>query len=462
MSARADRRLQTLRPSSVSQSYLATTTVLETVFAYCRLDPSSSPSSSSSSPPSPTCPSSTEIVLPHASLTGITINPPSSPSSCYSLPTPTSALEAAGFLSADAASFDPSTQTDPIFFYLGDDATCPQYMATVINASRYLLDLSGAASAAGQVALSVPGGGSIVFDGQGIHVFDPLCRSATSLTVDNFFEQMVSIADTPAPSPPCQARHVRRDDLLQGRDASQSDFTVLLQINKTMTGSLATDDLDVTFGASPCTSASTSTNNDSRIQVFTCQYPGAESAQTACQARFNDWLGSGPATGRSSNRPSSAGEIFTYLGPLLNKTGPTLANLIPSLGAKLATGLDWLGNTARQAIDEAVDVGGSAICEAVHALDQNPLVLSDPGGSTTSTIAVFGSPLAPTITQVLGLAERGYTAPPRLVDPKITNFPLVTMFNNLFSNMGGLFGHDVMSATAGVAFARPLQTGMAE
>ncbi|KAK0732400.1 hypothetical protein B0T21DRAFT_195404 [Apiosordaria backusii] len=80
----------------------------------------------------------TSIILPNAILTSVVVEPPASPTSCYSLPTPISSLDVIAF-AANQITTDSSKASDPVFFYVGNNATSPEYVGTLIDGNRVLL-----------------------------------------------------------------------------------------------------------------------------------------------------------------------------------------------------------------------------------------------------------------------------------------------------------------------------------
>ena len=80
-----------------------------------------------------------------------------------------------------------------IFFYVGSNATVPEYVGTDLDGSHCLLDISSNALAADRVALALTSGESLVFSQDGMHHFGAACNSASSVAIGDFLDRMVSI-----------------------------------------------------------------------------------------------------------------------------------------------------------------------------------------------------------------------------------------------------------------------------
>lgn len=217
-----------LAGQALSYRILATTVIATTVSTTCVCHESTTPT-----------PYSTSIDLGAAALTGVTVQPVPSPTTCYQLPTPTSAhtpmaLPVYQILDTDAM--------DLVFFYVGDNATVPKYLGSPIAGYTTLLDLSSDASSAGRLAMTFPGNASLVFDKSGVHLFYSGCASVSSLAIDIFWQQVLNITSTPGGIPPARRAFKRAA-------TDESNFTVQVQVNKTATPASPPS---VTFGQSPC------------------------------------------------------------------------------------------------------------------------------------------------------------------------------------------------------------------
>jgi hypothetical protein len=184
---------------------LATTVITHTVWTTCLCHETAMTTAYS------TC-----IDLGAATLTGVTIKPVSSPSTCYQFPTPLTALMPVALplhqiLDTDA--------TDLVFFYVGDNGIVPKYLGNPVASYTPLLDLSSEASSAGHLAMTLPGKALLVIDGFGVHIFKPGCTTVSSLSIDNFWQQVLNITSIPATiSPPSHLRRRATTD--------EVDFTV--------------------------------------------------------------------------------------------------------------------------------------------------------------------------------------------------------------------------------------------
>lgn len=353
------------------------------------------------------CPLTTSIVFPDAVLTGVTIQPASSPTSCCALPTPSTSLE--------LIAFEPNaTDVDSIYFYKNSNATSPEYVGTFVDGSRCLLDLSPEALAAGRLAVHLSNGESIIFDDTGMHYYGAGCNTTTCVSISDFLAQLAGLPDAP---PPADGR-VRR------RDFPETNFTVAVQVAAAI--DLFLHDPQVTFGESPCTFIDIQNITDWDIHSWTCQFPGAKSNEQSCEEKFHSWFkpDSPSLTGTGLNQTGKA--LFNFVPRLVNRVGSNIADLFPGISEPLQHGLTWLNN-AHNAVLHAADVGGGELCEVLHALDEYDLILSDPGLPSLHTIGNYHSPPLPTITEVFESHTTSITKePPRQVVPTETSFPNVT------------------------------------
>ncbi|KAK1778323.1 hypothetical protein QBC45DRAFT_442840 [Copromyces sp. CBS 386.78] len=358
------------------------------------------------------CPLTTSIVFPDAVLTGVTIHPASSPSSCCILPTPSASLE--------LIAFEPNaTDVDSIYFYTSNNTTSPYYVGTLVDGSRCLLDLSPEALATGRLAAHLSNGESIIFDETGIHYYGAGCNTTTSVTISDFLAQLAGLPDAP---PPADA--AERGRRVQKRDLPETNFTVAVQVAAAI--DLFLHDPQVAFGDSPCTFIDIQNITEWDIHSWTCQYPGVNSSEKSCEEKFHSWFkpDSPPPSGTGLDQTGNA--LFNFVPRLVNRVGNNLADLFPGISEPLQHGLNWLNN-AHNAVLHAADVGGGALCEILHEFDEYDLILSDPGLPSLHTIGNYHSPPLPTITEVFESHTKRITKePPRQVVPTETSFPNVT------------------------------------
>lgn len=121
---------------------LATTVITHTVWTTCLCHETAMTTAYS------TC-----IDLGAATLTGVTIKPVSSPSTCYQFPTPLTALMPMALPLNQVLHTD---ATDLVFFYVGDNSIAPKYLGNPVASYTPLLDLSSEASSSGHLAMTLP------------------------------------------------------------------------------------------------------------------------------------------------------------------------------------------------------------------------------------------------------------------------------------------------------------------
>ncbi|KAK3393901.1 hypothetical protein B0H63DRAFT_505707 [Podospora didyma] len=373
----------------------------------------------------------TSISLPDATLTGITVQPASFPTSCYSLPTPPSSLELIAF-AIEQVSSNSSADPETAFFYVGDDGTTPEYVGTVIDGNQCLLDISANASAAGHVALFMAGGESIVFYETGMHHYGAGCDVVSSVVIASFLDQVVSIAETP----PCPSesttmavpsRQRRELSHHQTREFSQTNFTIQVKVDADINAVLR--EPQFAYGPSPCTFLSRDTKGEWTSLTWTCQYPGANSSETACEDSFHGWLRPMSDAGSGAQGQSKRGigdDLRVFLPGFVNKVGSSLSTLIPGLSPALQRGLGWM-NTAKEAVLDVAEFGADSLCKVLHMFDEYPILFLDPGLSSAHTIGVYESPPVPTLIETLASHTTPITKePPRQVLPSVTDFPSIT------------------------------------
>ncbi|KAM7197770.1 hypothetical protein V8F20_006443 [Naviculisporaceae sp. PSN 640] len=355
-------------------------------------------------------PYSTNLVLPDAVLTEVTVHPSSSPTSCYNLPIPTPALDIVAF-SADRASPDATDQDDPVFFYLGENATVPEYVATLIDGERYLLDVSSDACVSSRVALILAEGESLVVDQTGMHYFDSTCGSASSVVVKCFLDQIGPMVDA-------EFQRMADERRLNQRAMATTNFTVAVQVEDVI-GSLFYGP-EVWFGPSQCDYGNRDDFEGWSTHTWSCQHPGENSTEKQCERAFLNWMRP------NTTWASSSGQSSAYLLHFISKAGPALSNLFPAMSPSFTKGLNWLSKAGSAVVDIA-EFGGESICQALHQSDEYFLVLSDPGLSSVHTIGAYVSPPVSIISKTMNSQiTNPARAPPRAVQPGVTGFPTVT------------------------------------
>ncbi|KAK4465101.1 hypothetical protein QBC42DRAFT_262081 [Cladorrhinum samala] len=377
--------------------YWATTVVTETVWTVCTVEetetvgPNLFPAPHALLDSKLTCPQviekaalTTNLVLPNPGevLTSVTVQPPSSPTSCYALPTPPSSLEVVAF-SANQISRDGgnANATDPVFFYVGNNATSPEYVGTLVDGNRIILDLSPDTSGAGRVALLLPGGESLVFDQAGVHHYDAGCRAVSSVMIPSFMAQVLSIATSPiihaSPPEPGPASGGYSSSITR-RAMQSSNFTVQLVVESIIDAELQGPNM--MFGPSACTFISrTPGQGEWPVFTWTCEYPGKQSAEKKCEAAFHNWLRPNSNSNRAARGMMQSGDdLFQYLPRFLSKVGGSLTNLLPGVTPILQTGIKWL-SAAQNAVIDVAELGGESVCEVLHAFDEYKLIMSDNG-----------------------------------------------------------------------------------
>jgi hypothetical protein len=379
----------------------------ETVWVTCTASPASTPVS-------------THIPFGATTLSGVTVHPASSPTSCYQLPTAVSAL------TPMALPLDQILETngtmEPVFFYVGDNGTAPQYLGTFIGNSPSLLDLSGSASSAGRLAMTLPDGERLVVDKSGIHLFGRGCDSVHSLSVESFWAQIVNITGTSSSSPGSQRLGKRA-----GQD--ETPFTVHVQVDK---GSEAFKQA-VVFGQSPCQIQGTTPGSQYDTMVYTCQYPGMNSGEKQCEAAFRAWLSNSPTD--PNGVPGNLSDFLNIISPFLSQSNSAIASLLPrELQGTISQSLQWLGTTAQAVANQAIELGGLSLCTVLHAADENDLTFHN--GSVATPMGNFVRPPIGTLTLDLQSTRAAPTRePPRVHQPNVSNFPTFT--ESVFTAISG-------------------------
>lgn len=349
------------------------------------------------------------------------MQPATSPTSCYELPTPIASLDVVAF----SVSHISDTNIDPVLFYLADNATVPVYVATFIDGHRVLLDVSANSSTAGRVALAMPRGESIVFDATGIHHFDARCESVWSVDIDGFLDQTTSIA-FPLPDSRLVASSFRvRDDAGVDTDAD-STFSVTIQVDDFVGNQLMAPQLS--FGPTACNLVKQQLGTVWSNFTWECDFPGENSSVKRCANAFSSWLEPSflQPEGEGSEQSKKDIPLFNVLPGFLDEACSPIISLFPNLSQPLGDGLDWISK-AHVAVLDAVAGGALAMCSALHQSDQYGLLFSDPGLSDTHTVGVYHSPPVSTIVgQVASRTTVMTRAPPEVVIPTVTDFPSVT------------------------------------
>lgn len=361
----------------------------------------------------------TEVTLNNAVLTGMTVQPASSPTSCYQFPLPTSSLHAIAF---DASVASDGKDAHPVFLYVGDNATRPKYVGTLIDGKRCFLDISSNASAAGRMTLTIAGGDSLVFDETGVHLFDASCETISSITIRSFLDQLVSVSEAQSVSGIARKQNA---NAARKRAAPGSNFTVAIQVDDIVGGQLVNPFLE--FGPSPCTFVTRQHGGLWDNLTWNCEYPGANSKLRACESAFQSWLRpSGPDGGKNGPLITSSNKLFDLLPDFLSNAAGSLAGLLPGLSKPLLQGMQWT-KTAHAAILDVAQAGGESLCANLHVADQYEILFSDPGLTALHTIGVYRSPPVPTIIgTVASRTTRKTREPLRQINPTATEFSSVT------------------------------------
>ena len=352
----------------------------------------------------------------------MTLYPASSPTSCYSLPVPVSSLDSVAYHTNDEEFSDSESGTtgaeNPIFFYVGSNATSPQYIGTTINGSQVLLDLSSEASQSGHLAVVLSGGQSLVLNNDGIHLYQDGCESVSSLAIANFTHQLASLGAAPhgPAQPQSQSRMVKR------QATQETNFTVEVQMDKIVDANAPQPNM--TFGSSPCTFQSINSSTDSDTVIWICQYPGEHNGQMTCENGFRSWVNG--SSGSPIPSPRNVTDLIDYISPFLDNTAAAIGNFFPALTPILSQVTPFIQQT-QQALTDTVQFGGAAMCQLLHQNDINQLLMQVPGMSSTYTVGAFVSPPLPVISANLVKPTASPTKePPREVLPGQTGFPLVT------------------------------------
>ncbi|KAK4160190.1 hypothetical protein QBC43DRAFT_270948 [Cladorrhinum sp. PSN259] len=398
--------------SSPSPWYWATTVITETVWTIC-------------TPATPTPLTVTNIVLLDAEfpvLTSVTVQPPTSPASCYSLPAPTSSLQVIAFSANQISRDGIANANDPVLFYVANNATSPEYVGTFIGGIRILLDLSPGASAAGRVAILLPDDESLVFDPTGVHHYDAGCRAVSSVMIPSFMDQVLSIASSPTihEQGPVSDGYISssHSHSLSKREMQSKNFTVQIVVESIIDVELQGPSM--WWGPSPCAFVSrTPGEGEWPVFTWTCEYPGRQSAEKKCEEGFHDWLRPGSNSVHATSGIIQSGhDLFQYLPRFLGRVGGSLTNLLADVSPVMQTGMKWL-SVARNAVIDVAELGGESACEALHAFDEYKLVMSDAGlTSGPHTVGAYVSPPVDTIVGILAVHTTRMTrAPPRAVVP---------------------------------------------
>jgi hypothetical protein len=365
----------------------------------------------------PAAPLTTQVPFGVAALTGVTVHPPSSPTSCYSLPTAVSALTPVALplnqILQDTSTSGPS---DPVFFYLGKNGTLPHYLGTFIGGSQSLLDLSEEASRSGRLAITIPGGSSLVVDRSGFHLFSPHCLSVTSLNVASFWAQMVNLTTTPV-TPPTTPQ-------LLGKRAIQDEAAFVVQVR--VEKNSETLQPSVVFGQSPCDLQGTTPGPNFDTMIYSCPYPGTNSTEKQCERAFTAWLGTSPID--STGAPRNLSDFLNLISPFLAQSGSGVAALLPqtdNLNDIISQSLQWVGTTAQAVANQAIELGGLSLCAALHATDEYELAFRN--SAVTHTIGAFVQlPTDTFVMDLVSLKPAPTQEPPRAQQPGMTDFPVVT------------------------------------
>ncbi|EXJ74052.1 uncharacterized protein A1O5_02346 [Cladophialophora psammophila CBS 110553] len=207
-------------------------------------------------------------------ITGVTYSVVTSPTSCFALPTPTSLLSKIPY--AD----DAGTGLDgPIDFYFNPDNSPAGVLGASVNGSYYAYDISDPS----QLVIILPEGELAVITTQGVTIYAADCSSELSVEIDNFIDQ-IELASTN--STDVSKRHRSRRSSHRMVRRTETNFAADIALFD-ICGNPDTSSPVVSVGQSPC--ALNAANGGDYL--FTCQYPGANSDEAACEATVSKDIG---------------------------------------------------------------------------------------------------------------------------------------------------------------------------
>ncbi|CAN8101650.1 unnamed protein product [Discula destructiva] len=364
------------------------------------------------------------IALNSASLTGVTLLAPRSPTSCFTIPTPAASLDLIAVAVVPQDDYDVS---NPILLAFGDNGTTPQYISAMASGNPYILNLSPDNDVVGQLGLEIPGGDALVFDGSGMSLYTGHCSTVTQVLVADFFAQLGSLAGRPSRGP-TPSGHGKRQSVGSG------PFTVEVAVDSYL--STASFSPNLTFGDSQCTLQLNEKGPDTINITWFCTYPPPTGGEASCQSNIDSWFNDMTAP---STKPGNTTEVLATISPFLGLAGDSILDLFPGSDPALALGFTFM-RQAEKAARRAVGYVGPAACAVMHAFDSDDLVVKDSGPLGTQTLGSYMTAPPPSIA--INLAASATAAivniPRRKVNPK-DNF--LTQIATDFKSLLGAFTH---------------------
>lgn len=372
------------------------------------------------------------IALGSASLTGVTLLAPRSPTSCFTLPTPATSLDMIAVAVVPQNDYD---LKNPVIFAFGDNGTTPQYVSAMASGNPYILDLSLANVVQGQLGLQIPGEDALVFEGSGMSLYTGNCSEITQVIVEDFYAQLGSMAGKSSRSRTAPA---------VGRRQAVSSSTFIVEL--VVDAYLNTADFgpNLTFGDSKCTFQLNKVGSDTNNITWSCAYPPTTGGVASCESNLNSWMSDMIAP---STTPKNTTAVLTTITPFLALAGDSILDLFPGSDPALALGFTFM-QQAEKAAKQALGQAGLAACEVLHVFDSDDLVVEDRGPLGTQTLGSYMT--APPPSLAINLAASATAAivnlPRRKVNPK-DNFlkQIATDFKSIFGAfthwLGGLGPH---------------------
>ena len=344
------------------------------------------------------------IALNSVSLTGVTILAPRSPTSCFTLPTPSAAMDLVAVAVTPQDDYDLS---NPMMFSFGENATNPQYIGALASGDPYILDLSPDNPVTGQLGLQIPGQNALVFDGSGMSLFAGNCTSLSQVVVDNFYSQLSAMSGSVS-SRSTSGRFEKRQSV------PTTSFTVEVSVDSYLKTPSFSPNL--TFGNSLCTLQTNELGTTMDNITWSCLYPPPQGGAAACAARLNTWLG---GMSMPSTTPRNTTEVLATLSPFLSLAGDSLLTLFPGSDPALSLALAFM-RQVETASKEAVGDVGSAACNVMHSFDSDDLVIEDSGLLGTKTLGSFLNAPPPSLAINLAASATASIAilPRRKANPK--------------------------------------------
>lgn len=338
------------------------------------------------------------IALSGALLTGVTLLAPRSPTSCFTLPTPSALMDMLAVAVVPMGDYDLS---NPMILAFGDNGTTPQYVSVQASGNPYILNLSPHNNVMGQLGLQIPGEEALVFDGSGMHLYTGNCSSLTEVLVDNFYHQLSSMAGAPSGRAAMSKLQVRQS-------LGSGNFTVEVAIDSYLIDSSSPN---LTFGETQCAHQFNTKDSKSVNITWSCVYPPPTAGVSTCALNLDAWLNDMTVP---STHPRNTTEVLATLGPFLSLAGDSILDLFPGSDPALGLGFVYM-RQVESAAKIAVGGAGDSACAVLHAFDSHDLVLVDSGPLGTQTIGSYmtdpppsvGVNLAATATSVItGLPRR--------------------------------------------------------